>query len=565
MTVFRIASLGTSLSAWLSTLTADSSCASGSANKHVRLFRLLSYSALLVIAACQDLSVTNPNEPDRERALGNAQDVQALIASSFTPWWRVAQGSLPGFPFTAMADEFTSGFADYGILDASSEPRIAFNNSTANSRRFQNETPWYELYATLSNINDAMAAIDRGVRITEGGEDVTQRARAFGRLMQGLTLGYVALIFDQGYVVDERTSEEEIGRPQLRSYTEIRDTALAYIDDAIAIAGRNTFTVPSSGWINGITLDNVAFAKLARSMQARLLVYTARTPAERAAVDWSRVSALVDNGLTTDFAPIGIPDVLYSDMRRVVARERPNRPPGDFARVDYFLVGVADTSGQFQQWVASPLSAREPFRIATPDRRVQGDDGPESAGSYVAYDANTIFALDRGVYQRSFYWYHRLGRGTSYQNGPQLAVTVAELRLLRAEALIRQGSLTAAALIINETRTANGGLAPVTEAGPVDNDSCVPRKVNSDACGSLWDALRWEKRIEGLGVDPNVAFFDARGWGTLIAGTPVHMPVPARELETLALPLYTFGGSGAGSATAPDYDGCPVAMQRCTP
>jgi hypothetical protein len=87
--------------------------------------------------------------------------------------------------------------------------------------------------------------------------------------------------------------------------------------------------------------------------------------------------------------------------------------------------------------------------------------------------------------------------------------------------------------------------------------------VLTTACGSLWDALRWEKRIEGLGIDPNVAFFDARGWGTLVIGTPVHMPIPAREIETLALPPYTFGGGGVGSAPAPNYDGCPASLSRC--
>ena len=194
---------------------------------------------------------------------------------------------------------------------------------------------------------------------------------------------------------------------------------------------------------------------------------------------------------------------------------------------------------------------------------MQGAAGPASAGKYIAYDANTIFALDRGVYQRSFYWYLRLGRGTSYQDGPQLAITRTELDLLQAEGFLRTGRPESAVPLINKSRVANGALPPVTTDGPPLDASCVPRKVTSNACGSLWDALRWEKRIEGLGIDPNVAFFDARGWETLIAGTPVHMPIPAREIETLALTPYTFGGSGAGSAPAPSYDSCPVALPRC--
>ena len=34
------------------------------------------------------------------------------------------------------------------------------------------------------------------------------------------------------------------------------------------------------------------------------------------------------------------------------------------------------------------------------------------------------------------------------------------------------------------------------------------------------------------------------------AGTPLHFPVPAKELQTLQLPVYTFGGVG-GEAAAP--------------
>lgn len=526
--------------------------------------RTLATIVLLVAAAgCQDLAVSNPNAPDRTRALTNPADVQSLIASSFTSWWAVAQGTLPGFPFTTMADEFSSGFADYGILAASSEPRIAYNNSTANSRRFQNEVPWYELYGALSNVNDAMGAIDRGVRIVEDGEDVTERARAFGRFMQGLIHGYIALFYDRGYIVDERASSADLAEPQLRPYAEVRDSALAYLDEAITLSTSTSFTLPAAGWISGLEVDNLELARLARTFQARFLVYSARTPAERQDVAWERVNTLIEGAITTDFAPQGIPGVVITDMRRVVARERPGRAPGDFARVDYFLVGPSDTTGRFQAWVASPLSERVPFQVETADRRVHAAQDPSSPGRYIAYDPSTIFALDRGVYHRSYYWYHRLGRGNSYQEGPQLAITRTELELLQAEGYIRRGMPGAAVPLINQSRVANGELPAVDVDGPPQSPSCVPRKVHSTSCGSLWDALRWEKRIEGLGVDPNVAFFDARGWGTLVEGTPVHMPIPAREIETLALPSYTFGGGGVGSSAPPNHDGCPLPLARC--
>ncbi|MBV9774063.1 MAG: RagB/SusD family nutrient uptake outer membrane protein, partial [Gemmatimonadetes bacterium] len=123
--------------------------------------------------------------------------------------------------------------------------------------------------------------------------------------------------------------------------------------------------------------------------------------------------------------------------------------------------------------------------------------------------------------------------------------------LIRAEAYLNQGNLDRAAELINRTRVKNGGLPAVTVAGVPNARSCVP-KTQKGACGSLFDALRYEKRIETAGVEGSTAYWDARGWGTLLVGTPVHFPVPWRDLELIGAPLYTFGGGGAGSVAAAD-------------
>lgn len=100
--------------------------------------------------------------------------------------------------------------------------------------------------------------------------------------------------------------------------------------------------------------------------------------------------------------------------------------------------------------------------------------------------------------------------------------------------------------------------------GPPQAGSCVPRK-HEGGCGSLWDALKYETRIEMAGVEPGITWYDGRGWGTLPAGTMIQFPIPARELEVTRLPLYTFGGApgSVGSASAPNYNACPVALPRC--
>jgi hypothetical protein len=530
----------------------------------MRYLPLLGVTAAMLLAGCQDLDVANPNAPDRGRSTSRPGDVQTLIASSFTTFWPNVQGNWPGITLSAIADEATSGFADFGILELSSEPRAAFNNSTIYSRRFVAEDPWYSLYGVISNLNDALAAIDRGLVITEGGADVTARARAFGKFMQGISHGYLALYFDQASIADETMDPETSAFP-LVSYAEVSAAAISQLETAIQIANANTFTIPSTGWINGVTLTNQQLVRLANTFIAKFLAYTPRTPAERAAVDWNRVIAHVDAGITADVAPTAIPGVLFSDYRRLMARQR-TTTPGDFARLDYHLVGPSDTTGSFQTWLNTPMPDRNPFQLRTPDRRIHAAGNPAALGKYFGYNTATLYAADRGLYHRSRYYYWRTGFGDTWQNGVQQWLTRTEMNLLKAEALIRTNRAADAIPLINLSRVANGELPALTTIdGPANANSCVPKKHNGQ-CGSLWDALKYEKRIEMTGVEPAVSWYDGRGWGTLVAGSMIQIPIPAREREVQRAATYTFGGAPGqpGSAAAPNHNACPAALPRCS-
>ena len=528
---------------------------------------LLAGSVLAVagaLGACQDLDVTNPNEADRGRATQQPAAVESFVASAFTAWWPATQDDYPAWVTSTVADEFTSGFADFGQLETSSEPRQAWNNSPVSNRADVNEDPWYEFYGMLSTVNDALIAIDAGMVITD--EPTTRRAEAFGKFMQSLGHGYLALFFDQAWVVTEDVDLEEVAlsgtaADSLKPYGEVMAAAIAQMEEAIAIAEANDFELEDDRWLH-TEMSNEELVRLAHSFIARYLAYVARTRTERDAAPWDEIIGHVDAGIQSDFAPQAVPDVLFGDFKRLVARVRNVNSPGDFGRADYWLVGPADSTNRFLNWVATPLLSRTPFRMKTRDRRIQGPEIADSVGKYFGYSPTTLFRADRGTYHRSFYYFHRFGTGESWQSGPQVAMTVTEMHLLKAEALIRLGRADEAVPLINLTRVANGELPPVTIDGPPDEPGCVPRK-QSGACGSLWDALRYEKRIEMAGVDATVAYFDARGWQTLLEGTFVHLPIPGRELGTLQLPLYTFGGNLEGSAPAPDPERCPVALPRC--
>src|SRR5690606_22044117 len=125
-------------------------------------------------------------------------------------------------------------------------------------------------------------------------------------LMQGVSLGYLGELFDKGYIIDEHSpllADPEAPLPPYSTYTEMQAAAIASLKEAIAIADTATFTLPET-WITGQSLTSEELVRLAHSYIARFLVYMARTPEERAAVDWEEVEQQVDQGITEDVGPI---------------------------------------------------------------------------------------------------------------------------------------------------------------------------------------------------------------------------------------------------------------------
>jgi hypothetical protein len=519
--------------------------------------------AAAVLSACQELAVTNPNNPDRGRVTRQPTAVEALVSSAFALWWNDVHQNEPAWAVSTMADEFTGGFLDFGLHHSSQEPRQAWNNNPTFTYNDASETPWYGLHSVVSNLNDALLAMNRGTVPVE-----EQRARAFAKFMKGLCHGFLALYFDSAYVVNETIDVDTVDVLPLQPYAVVMDTAISELQQAIALAQANTFTIPGPpGWFR-TPLTSTDLVRLGHSWIARFLISVPRDRAGRDAVDWARALAEAEQGIQVDLMPIAEPLVFENGFTFRAARQR-TTTPSDFARLDNWLVGPADSSQAFINWVNTAVALRERFQLRTKDRRIHGPTGPASLGKYFGYHNASVWSATRGTYHRSNYAFYRFGRGTSWQLGPQMAMTVTEMDLIRAEALIRLGRAVEAVPLVNKTRLSNGQLDSVTVDGPPDVAGCVPRKYmpgpRQGQCGSLWDALRYEKRIEMAGVDPTVAYFDARGWQTLVQNTYVHFPVPGRELETTLKPLYTYGGGLAGSAPAPDPERCPspTPLARC--
>lgn len=494
-------------------------------------------AVIFTMNGCADLDVINPNEPDRARALSQASDVEALIAGTFRTWWDLQQGHAPGPMLSQAAEEVSSASANHGTGDSGAQPRIPIVNQTGYQWGYPVEDPWLLLNRGLAAIRDGLQSI------TEGGLEIGPddrdgpRTQAFAKFMQGLSHGFIALMYDQGFVLDE--SIEDPNDVQLQPYSEVMAAARGYLAEARTIAGQNDFTIPSE-WM-GASYTSAELVRLAHSYEARFMAQVARTPTERDAVDWNEVLSHVDQGVTEDFG------IQRSGPGGIWGSDFKDSFSGETSGVGLRFLGRADQSGGWQAWEASDPRDKVAFVVDTDDRRISGDV-PESSGKYIQYLGFTVNEPERGPWFMTYYSPLVYRSLSETDVGFVHELTVEEMEFLRAEAYVRLDQPENALPIINATRVTEGELPPADENG-VSGARCVPRTVTGE-CGDLLYTLHYEKMMETIFLSAGSSYYDSRGFGTLRTGTPLHFAVPAADLETLNLDVYTYGGPG-GEWTAP--------------
>jgi len=501
---------------------------------------------LLAVAAC-DLEVTNVNAADRSRALASAGDVESLISGTFRTWWDLQQGNSPGPAMSSMADEISGSQANYGFQDQGLEPPTPIVNETAYQWGYWVYDPWLLSNRALASIRDGLQSIaDQDLKIGNNGED-NPRALAFAKLMQGLFLGNIALQYDQGFILDEDVDDPT--SLELVPYDQVMAAAMQKLEEARSIASQNTFTIPG-GWLGTDSYSSAYFIQLTHSYQARYLAEVARTPADRAAVDWNAVLSHAEQGVTSDF---GVNLDGASGVWRIVLKTF----MGIGSDADLALIGPADQAGKYSAWEASDPSSKEPFIVDTDDRRIRGETLTDP-GAYVHYRSSIIQPAERGSWYAGNYapwWFYDLSQ-TRFGFAPEL--TVEEMGFLKAEAYIRTNRPEMALPFINADRVAVGGLPPATVDG-VSGDRCVPRSTGllkkassrpEGACGDLMQTLIYEKQMETAFLYAGSSWYDHRGFGTLRAGRAYQCPIPQVDLDLLDIPVYTFGGAGGDSSAS---------------
>ena len=480
----------------------------------------IKYTIIIILAlffanCSEDLDVDYKNNTDRVKLMENPDDVKGVASSLFFNWYKAQYFAYTFSPVMAMwtmADQGTASWTNGGMFDLSSEPREAFNNSEEYSWKFITQTYYEKMYANLSQTNDILKTLNKGMEIgkinEDGKGDETGMVRAFCYFNQGITLGYLGLVFDKAFITTEFMDENNLTLVETSDYKTVVDSAVVMLERCIEVCDNDDFMIPDS-WINGTEYSNTELSELAHSFIARLLTYRPRTAAENNDTDWAIVLKHALLGIKRDLAPFMDNVTWYNHFYNYTF----NNLTLDWCGVDARIIHLMDN--EYPEVYPDLSIYPVPDRAHSDDLRLATD---------FRYDGSCPLKADRGYYHFFNYEYKRYRY--SYDHPDEVIdFSVTENSLIIAEAEYRLGNIPIAKTIINAgTRTTRGFLDEITD----DN--------------KVLDALFYERDIELMMTGMGTAFFDMRRRDMLQKGTPLHFPIPAKELNVMVEPIYTFGG-----------------------
>ena len=475
--------------------------------------KIIALSSLVIaLAGCGKdvLDVENENQPDFLKVYANGQDVENVASSMFNTIYsgEHAFGGMKMMLATA-ADNVSCSWGNAGMRDMSWEPRnSAWNNAPSYSNQGHTKHTFDRMYGAINTASNVIKAVNSGIQIGDEGIN-NNRAVAFARFIQGYGYGNLALLFDRAFVVDEETTVEGVLGSAV-SYKEVAAAALGYLDEAIQLSG-TTFSIPAA-WLGAENdLSNEDFKKICNTAAARILAYLPRNKAELAQVDWNKVKTYADAGITGDWNILNDSYVQWYDEA------------GDYLTfngwgiTDMYVINKLDPT-QPNHWDDRPDFPYPPASTNPVDKRLNKD---------FQYVPSNWFQAARGYYHFSNYRFSRYDEFYVNALGPKANVMLSENDMLRAEARAYTGQLAEAAQIINAgTRSTRGEMPDVAATLP-----------------DIIKAISHERHVEMYTTGMGIQFYDMRKLDLLQKGTPLHLPLPAKLMETLKepLPFYTFG------------------------
>ena len=527
----------------------------------IRLSRLWALSGAVSLAACGDpLSVTNKNVVDVTSAQLTAQGIEQIIGKSFQAIFVGEYNNGDNIIMQAanMSHESSSSLGNFAMGLRNGVPRVGIDNARANTAAAGNNADFSVLTRLARQDVNALRALDN---IPSAAAPTAGRSRAFGYFVLGYAMGNLAAIYDSAAILTPSRTPAD----SLFDYQTVNVQALAMLDSAIAIArgpGGTSPNFPIPGdFLTGTAVDTTQFIRMVRSFKAKFRAGVARTPTERATVNWDLVRADAAAGVTSNITVALDPSVGWSMNNTLVQL----MVFLGWHQMPYMIIGMADTTGAYSTYLSLPITGSpnrngSNFLIRTPDKRFPAGETRAAQQTFQSdaspapgvYFRNRPSGQDTGnnadPWSNSQYDHFRFRPIRDNAGvGTWVLMSAAEIRMLQAEALMNVGRTAEAIPLINVTRTANGlpaipATALATDVVP-GGTACVPRMpqpgvYTTSVCGTVFEAMKWEKRVETALTGYAQWFLDSRGWGDLPAGTGVSWPVPYQELDSRAKPLY---------------------------
>jgi hypothetical protein len=558
--------------------------------KAVRLWlAIAAASGTIALGACSNepLSVQNPNQPDVPRVYSTPRGVEAIIGKLFLQMWN-AQANNTGLGTQSMVMSFEShsGLANFGLGARGNIPRQPVANTLANSDQDIIFNDFDKLTRNSRSAANAIAALKSFIAAgtTTGSHARDAAAISFAYFCLGYGLANTALLYDSAAIITPDVPSDVV--PPLSPAPEVMVVALKMLDSAIAVSASPAATDGALGWplnaawISGNAPSIAAWQRIIRSYKARFRAGVARTPTQRTAVDWNAVVADAVAGITTDFTVQANPSTGWGfGLLSQLAVD------ATWSQMTPMILGMADTTLAFDTWLAQALDSKVPFLLRTPDKRFPSGEtraaqnvssgGDTKAGipaGSILYFFNRLQGNDKPAaawgtwyYDNQRFWSVKFNAGI----GPVVALSKAENDMLAAEGYMRTTRTSSAIPLINLTRERAGLPAIPLTAAQTDivpgGTACVPRvpqppNFTTTACGTVYEAMKYEKRLETSFTGYAQWFIDSRGWGDLTKGTVTEWPVPWEELYARQnLKLYTTDGTLAAVGTY----GCPGPVAQC--
>jgi hypothetical protein len=467
----------------------------------------------------------------------------------------------------------TEGFstvANFCMNNYAAVPRNPIINQVGGQCDGQQLNDFSGFQELARNTANMIIALDKITKagLTTGSAATDARDRAFAFFVNAVSLGELAVMYDSAAITIPSTVPLSTTVPPLSGHAAVMTVALKQLDTAIAIYAAGVAQAPSATMMPAATaFTTVSWVQYLHSWKARLRAGVARTPTERAAVDWVSVIADATAGITADIqiAVGGGWSCGYNCSQMYSSN--------GWHEMTLMTMGMADTSGAYATFTSSPILGRDGTQlvIATPDLRfprgtTRGAQDtvtlPLPAGRYIANRVPSGDFSGPGFGTSQYDYKRNYAVFKAKAVGPVVQFALAENTMLKAEGSIYAGDIVTARTLIDASRALHGlpTIGAATLVTPIAGSTvqntvgaCVPQvpappSFNTLQCGNILEAMKWEKRMETAYTAYATWYQDSRGWGDLVAGTALEWPVPNEEMNSRIKPFYSIGGLGQPDA-----------------